>query len=166
MLTIYTEYNKNMPKLSAGLLLFRRTSGSPEVLLVHPGGPYWAKKDAGTWSVPKGLANEGETLKRAAKREFSEETGNSAPEGDGFELGYVSYGNKKVYVWALEADLDVANIKSSLTSLEWPPRSGQTIDVPECDKADWFNLPTATTKLVKGQVPFIARLAAHLKVGL
>lgn len=151
-----------MVKISAGLLLFRRSSNRLEVLLVHPGGPYWAHKDDGTWSIPKGLANDGETLLQAAQREFTEETGNPVPKGPAITLDSASYGSKKLFVWAIEADLDASLMKSKLISLEWPPRSGQVIEVPECDKAGWFDLASAKTKLVKGQVVFVERLREYL----
>jgi predicted NUDIX family NTP pyrophosphohydrolase len=153
-----------MVKISAGLLLFRRTGGTAEMFLVHPGGPFWAKKDAGTWSVPKGEADEGENLQAAAKREFTEETGLPIPDGTLLPLGFVRYGNKKVTAWALEGDADPAQIKSNVIQLEWPPKSGKAIDVPECDKADWVTLDAAQTKLVKGQIPFVEALAKQLGV--
>lgn len=151
-----------MPKLSAGLLLFRRTHNLPEILLVHPGGPFWVKQDAGAWSVPKGMANEDEPLMTAAEREFTEETGFAIPIGERFPIGTVSYGGKKVHVWAIEGDADANAIASNTITMEWPQRSGRTIEFPECDKAAWFDLPTAKTKIVKGQAPFVDRLAELL----
>jgi predicted NUDIX family NTP pyrophosphohydrolase len=151
-----------MPKLSAGLLVFRSKNQRTQILLVHPGGPFWAKKDAATWSVPKGLADEGEALFAAAQREFTEETGVLAPIGATLDLGYVKYGNKKVFVWAVEGDVDEQAIVSAMITLEWPPGSGHMQQFPECDKAEWFDLATAKSKLVKGQVPFVDRLAAKL----
>jgi predicted NUDIX family NTP pyrophosphohydrolase len=148
-----------MPKLSAGLLLYRRTHNYPEILLVHPGGPFWAKQDAGAWSVPKGMAHEGESLMVAAEREFTEETGLTIPSGERLNIGAVSYGGKKVQVWAIEGDADATAIVSNTITMEWPQRSGRTIEFPECDKAGWFDLHTAKTKIVKGQSPFIGRLA-------
>jgi predicted NUDIX family NTP pyrophosphohydrolase len=153
-----------MVKLSAGLLPYRRTPKGVEVMLVHPGGPFWAKKDAGAWSIPKGEHTEDEDPRAAAKREFSEETGLPAPEGDLIPIGEVKYGNKKVAGWAVEADFDVTTIKSNMVTIDWPPRSGQTMEIPECDRAGWFTLAKATGKLVKGQVPFIDTIAAVLKV--
>lgn len=148
-----------MPKLSAGLLLFRRTNKNPEILLVHPGGPFWTRQDAGAWSVPKGMAATNEPLMVAAEREFTEETGFAIPKGERLDLGAVSYGNKKVFVWALEGDADENAIVSNVLTMEWPQRSGKTIEFPECDKAAWFDLKTAKTKIVKGQMPFVDRLA-------
>lgn len=126
---------------------------------MHPGGPFWAKKDAGAWSVPKGLVDTGEETFAAAQREFTEETGLSAPKGQVTDLGFVTYGNKKVLVWAIEADVDAMAITSNLVRLEWPAKSGRVVEFPECDKASWFDLPTARDKLVPGQTPFIDRLA-------
>jgi predicted NUDIX family NTP pyrophosphohydrolase len=151
-----------MPKISAGLLLFRRIGQEVEVLLVHPGGPFWANKDRAAWSVPKGLVGAGEETLAAAKREFTEETGLSAPPGEPFDLGFVTYGNKKVIAWAIEADADVSAITSDLISMEWPPRSGKTLTFPECDRAGWFDAQTAKAKLVPGQVPFIDRMVQHV----
>jgi predicted NUDIX family NTP pyrophosphohydrolase len=158
-------YNALMVKLSAGLLLYRSGEHGLQVMLVHPGGPFWANKDDGTWSLPKGEYNEAEEPHLAAKREFTEETGLPAPdEGELIDLGEVKYGNKKVVGWAIEGDADVAQIKSNLIAIDWPPKSGKTIEVPECDRADWFDLASAKTKLVKGQAPFIDALAKALEV--
>lgn len=151
-----------MPKISAGLLLFRRGQSGSQVMLVHPGGPFWAKKDDGSWSLPKGLADEQEDLQHAAQREFAEEIGSPAPAGELLSLGSVSYSNKKVFAWAIEADLDVSSIQSNTIQLEWPPKSGTMRDFPECDRAAWFDLETAKVKLVKGQTAFIERLAQSI----
>lgn len=152
-----------MPKISAGLLVYRFTQGSLMMMLVHPGGPFWVKKDLATWSVPKGLADEGEELFKAAIREFTEEAGIAPPVNNPIDLGFVKYGNKKVYVWAVEGDLDVRRIQSATIQLEWPPRSGQMRDFPECDKADWFTPDIARIKLVKGQVPLVDRLIERVR---
>jgi predicted NUDIX family NTP pyrophosphohydrolase len=153
-----------MVKLSAGILPYRFTPNGVEVMLVHPGGPFWVKKDDGAWSIPKGEYNEAEDPHAAAKREFAEETGMPAPEGDLTSIGEVKYGNKKVICWAAEGDYDLSTIKSNMITIDWPPNSGKTMQIPECDKADWFNLATAKAKLVKGQVPFIDNLADMLRM--
>jgi predicted NUDIX family NTP pyrophosphohydrolase len=153
-----------MAKLSAGLLLYRSGEHGIQVMLVHPGGPFWANKDDGSWSLPKGEYNEAEEPHVAATREFIEETGFLPPEGELINLGEVKYGNKKVVAWAIEGDADVTQLKSELITVDWPPKSGKTIEVPECDRADWFDLDVAKTKLVQGQVPFIDALAKALEV--
>ena len=122
-----------MPKLSAGLLMFRRRENAVEVFLVHPGGPYWSKKDAGAWTIPKGEYEEPEDPLEAAKREFEEETG-IAPRGDFLPLGQIRQaGGKLVTAWAFEADCDASAIRSNTFSLEWPPRSGKMREFPEVD---------------------------------
>lgn len=123
-----------MPKLAAGILLYRRKGEQVEVFLVHPGGPFWAKKDNGAWSLPKGEYQEGEDALVAAKREFKEETSFDAPESEYFELGEVKYGNKKLQAWAVEGGADAAKLKSNTFAMEWPPKSGQTQEFPEVDK--------------------------------
>src|ERR1700761_59447 len=124
-----------MPNLSAGILLFRRRPSGLELMLVHPGGPFWAKKDAGAWSIPKGLADEGEDLLAAAKREFLEETGMPV-EGEFLDLGtHKQPGGKTIVAWAHEGDFDPAHLKSNTFTLEWPPRSGRTAKFPEVDRA-------------------------------
>jgi predicted NUDIX family NTP pyrophosphohydrolase len=148
-------------KISAGLLLYRRR-GELEVFLVHPGGPFWAKKDAGAWSVPKGEIGEGEEPLQAAQREFLEETG--FPIGGEFrplELLKQS-GGKSVHAWAVEADCDPSELRSNLFSLEWPPKSGQTREFPEVDRAAWFTIPQAREKILKGQIGFIDQLVGLL----
>jgi predicted NUDIX family NTP pyrophosphohydrolase len=148
-----------MPKLSAGILLFRRCPSRVEVMLVHPGGPFWAKKDEGAWSIPKGLVDEGEDLLAAAKREFLEETG-MAVEGEFLDLGaHKQPGGKTVVAWACEGDFDPASLKSNTFSLEWPPRSGWTAEFPEVDRAAWYSIDEAFAKINKGQKPIIAALA-------
>jgi predicted NUDIX family NTP pyrophosphohydrolase len=151
-----------MAKVSAGVLLFRKAPLGVEVLLVHPGGPFWAKKDAGSWSIPKGLAQEGEDLLEAAKREFLEETG-TAVEGDFLDLGaHKQPGGKTIAAWALEGDFDPAALKSNTFAIEWPPRSGKTAEFPEVDRAGWYSIDEALEKVSKGQTPIIAALAERL----
>jgi predicted NUDIX family NTP pyrophosphohydrolase len=151
-----------MAKISAGILLFRRAPAGVEVMLVHPGGPFWAKKDAGAWSIPKGLADTGEDLLEAAKREFLEETGMTV-EGEFLELGaHKQAGGKTVVGWAREADFDPALLKSNMCTLEWPPRSGKTAEFPEVDRAAWYSIDEALTKINKGQKPIIVALVERL----
>jgi predicted NUDIX family NTP pyrophosphohydrolase len=147
-----------MPKLSAGILLFRRRPAGVEVLLVHPGGPFWGKKDAGAWSIPKGLVDEGEDLLAAAKREFLEETGMPI-EGEFLDLGaHKQPGGKTIVAWACAGDFDPALLKSNTFSLEWPPRSGRTAEFPEVDRAAWYSIDEAFMKIHKGQKAIIAAL--------
>jgi len=149
-----------MPKLSAGILLFRRRRPAIEVMLVHPGGPFWAKKDLGAWSIPKGLADEGEDLLEAAKREFLEETGMPI-EGEFLDLGaHKQRGGKTIAAWACEGDFDPARLKSNTFTLEWPPRSGRMAEFPEVDRAAWYSIADAFMKINKGQKPIIAALEA------
>ncbi|MGW0247734.1 NUDIX domain-containing protein [Nocardia goodfellowii] len=153
---------------SAGVLLFRRTSeGETEVLLGHLGGPFWARKDLGAWSIPKGEYVPGEEDSEvAARREFTEELGLPVPEGVWVPLGEVGYGSgskrKTVVVWAVEADLDPATVVPGTFEMEWPPRSGRMAEFPEIDRVEWFELETAREKLSKGQQPYIERLAGQL----
>ncbi len=145
---------------SAGLLLYRRRRGELEVLLVHPGGPFWARKDDGAWTIPKGELQDGEEPLACAQREFAEELG-AAPlaSGTAVELTPVRQaGGKTVHAWALEGDFDAATVRSNLFSVEWPPRSGRQQEFPEVDRADWFPLAQARTKLLGGQVPLLAEL--------
>lgn len=146
-----------MARTSAGLLLYRRDgAGAVEVLLGHMGGPFWAKKDAHAWSVPKGEYTADEEPLAAARREFAEELGRPAPDGEPFALGEVRQsGGKTVTCFALEGDFDASRIAGNTFAMEWPPRSGTTQEFPEIDRAAWFDLPTARTKLVKGQVRFL-----------
>jgi predicted NUDIX family NTP pyrophosphohydrolase len=147
-----------MPKLSAGLLVFRRTGPTLEVLLGHPGGPFWAKKDDGAWSIPKGEPDPGEDLFTAARREFQEET-SLRPDGDFIELKPVKQpGGKTVAAWAVECDLDTRDFRSNTFLLEWPPRSGKRQEVPEIDRLDWFELSVALQKILKGQKPILEQL--------
>ncbi len=146
-------------------MLYRKVATGYEVLLVHPGGPFWAKKDNGSWSIPKGEVTEGEELELAAKREFAEEVGSAAPEGVYTTLSPVKYGNKIVHAFALESDFDLKNFKSNTFELEWPPKSGNKQQAPENDKAAWVSLGKAKQKLVKGQVSLIEQLFDMLSVG-
>jgi predicted NUDIX family NTP pyrophosphohydrolase len=150
---------------SAGLVVYRQTTGEPEVLLAHMGSPWWAKKDIGAWTIPKGTIEAGEEPLEAARREFMEELGVNVPEGDLIELGDIQqHNNKTVTAWALEADVDVSNIKSNKVKIEWPPRSGKTQEFPEIDRAAWFSLPVAAQKSVRGQAELFQRLANILQV--
>ena len=148
-----------MPKKqSAGILLYRRRAGELEVLLVHPGGPFWAKKDAGAWSIPKGEVGAGEDPLDVARREFLEETG-SAVQGDFAALVPIEQrGGKTVHAWAVEGDFDVATLASNTFSMEWPPRSGRQREFPEVDRAGWFPLPAAREKLLEAQCAFLDEL--------
>jgi len=144
-------------KRSAGLLLYRRRQSEPDFFLVHPGGPFWAKKDEGAWSIPKGLYEEGEAPLAAAKREFVEETGLSV-DGEFVPLGeFRQPGGKIVSAWMVEADCDAHTVKSNRFSLEWPPRSGKTAEFPEIDRAGWFAPPEALAKILRGQKPILER---------
>lgn len=150
------------PKTSAGILLYRIIEGDLEVFLVHPGGPYWEKKDEGAWSVPKGEFEEGEDSLEAARREFHEETGSDV-KGDFMELKPLKQPSGKiVYVWAVEGNIDAASIESNLFTMEWPPNSGKEQEFPEVDRGDWFTIPEAREKLVKGQVGFLDELQKKL----
>jgi predicted NUDIX family NTP pyrophosphohydrolase len=147
-----------MSKHSAGILLFRFGNEKLEVMLVHPGGPFWAKKDDGAWSIPKGLLEEHENPLDTAKREFKEETGFEV-DGEFIDLGELKQPSKKiVHVWALEKDLDVTNIVSNTFTLEWPKNSGKIQEYPEIDKAGWFDIELAKKKILKGQIGFIDKL--------
>ncbi|MHC5260309.1 NUDIX domain-containing protein [Streptomyces sp. UC4497] len=150
-------------KRSAGLLLFRRASDEVEVLLGHMGGPFWARKDAGAWGVPKGEYEQGETAWEAARREFQEELGLPPPEGAALPLGEtVQSGGKHVTVWAVEADLDPAEMVPGTFTMEWPRGSGRTEEFPELDRVAWFGLASARERIVKAQAVFLDRLAAQL----
>lgn len=151
-----------MAKRSAGVLVYRLEAGGPEVLLVHPGGPFWARKDEGAWSIPKGEIGEGEAAEEAAMREFFEETGFSLS-GDLAALGeFKQPSGKRVIAFALKGDLDPARLSSNLCRIEWPPRTGRLIDIPEVDRAAWFPLPEAMGKIVKGQRGVLEALARQL----
>ncbi|WGS22307.1 MULTISPECIES: NUDIX domain-containing protein [unclassified Bradyrhizobium] len=151
-----------MAKRSAGLLMFRYGGSSPEVLLVHPGGPFWAKKDDGAWSIPKGLYEDGEDPLVAAKREFEEETG-QRPAGSFVELGvFKQPGGKQVSAWAFEGEFDLASFKSNSFAMEWPPKSGRLAEFPEADRADWFPVKDAFRKVTGGQVAILKSLLENL----
>lgn len=151
-----------MAKRSAGILMYRRRGPGVEVLLVHPGGPFWAKKDLGAWSIPKGEYATGEEPLAVAMREFEEETG-ARPSGDFLPLGEsVQPGRKIVTAWAVEGDFDVGALKSNLFELEWPPKSGRRTSFPEVDRAEWFPIEDARKKILPGQSAFIDRLLAAL----
>ena len=152
-----------MAKRSAGILLYRIAAGTREVLIVHPGGPYWARKDAGAWSIPKGEYEDGEDPRACALREFEEETGTRLPPGELAELGDVKQkGGKVVTAWAAEGDLDAGAVTSNTFTMEWPPRSGRTAEFPEIDRAGWFEIETAREKLVAAQREFLDRLLERL----
>jgi predicted NUDIX family NTP pyrophosphohydrolase len=135
--------------------MYRRREAGPEILLIHPGGPFWRNKDAGAWSIPKGLYEEDENPVAAARREFEEETG-CRPDGDFIALGsFRQPGGKIVTAFAVEGDFDVAALRSNSFTIEWPPRSGREASFPEVDRAEWFSPAAARVKLAKGQVPIL-----------
>ena len=149
-------------KTSAGILLYRRRGGELEVFLVHPGGPFWAKKDLGAWSLPKGELEEGEDPLAAAVREFTEETGFRVA-GDFRPLRPLRQpGGKTVLAWAVEGDCDPAELRSGMFSMEWPPRSGKRKEFPEVDRGAWFPLPEARRRILAGQAAFLDQLDAGL----
>ena len=144
---------------SAGIVLYRVGHGGPEVLLVHPGGPFWTKKDLGAWSIPKGEYEPDEDPRACALREFEEETGTRLPADELAELGaVVQKGGKEVTAWAARGDLDPDTVRSNTFSMEWPPRSGRQAEFPEVDRADWFGLDVAREKLVPAQAELLDRL--------
>lgn len=148
-----------MPKTSAGIILYRKREGGLEVLLVHPGGPFWAKKDSGAWSVPKGEIESGEDLLSAAKREFEEELGFTPPSVELLPLGtIIQKGGKVVYAWAIEGDCDVRAIRSNTVKVEWPPHSGRLQEFPEVDRAEFFGIEEAKKKINPAQVELLERL--------
>ena len=148
-----------MARTSAGLLLFRRTSAGVEVLLVHPGGPLWAKKDEGAWSIPKGEIDAGEDPLAAARREFEEELG-SPVSGEFIALAPIRQASGKVvHAWAVEGNFDPATLTSGIFSMEWPPRSGRQQDFPEVDRAEWFSIDDASRKINKAQIELLNQLA-------
>jgi predicted NUDIX family NTP pyrophosphohydrolase len=150
-----------MSKLSAGILMFRKHP-SVQVFLVHPGGPFWRNKDAGAWSIPKGEYAPDQDPLQAAKREFAEETG-LAVDGAFLPLGQVKQaGGKTITAWAVEGDCSPADIRSNAFSIEWPPKSGRQQEFPEVDRAGWFSLDEARTRILKGQMPFLDKLLALL----
>jgi predicted NUDIX family NTP pyrophosphohydrolase len=144
---------------SAGLVLYRQRDGKLEVLLVHPGGPFWQKRDEGVWSIPKGELTENEAGVDVARREFQEEIGLPAPNGELTALGAVTQaGGKTVHAWAVAGDVDVTRLTSNTFELEWPPRSGKRQQFPEVDRAEWFDLDATRRKLLPAQRAFIDRL--------
>ena len=149
-----------MPKRSAGLLVHRRgPTGDLQVLIVHPGGPFWAGKEAGAWSIPKGETDEGEDPLAVAEREFGEELGQAAPAGARLALGeVVQAGGKRVQAWAVAGDLDVETVRSNTFEIEWPPRSGRRRSFPEIDRAAWVSVAEAGELLVPAQLAFLERL--------
>ena len=152
-----------MPTTSAGILLYRRGPDGPEVLLGHMGGPFWANKDDGAWSIPKGEHGPDEDPIAVAHREFEEELGSPVPADDLVPLGQRKVTSAKVLtVWAAEGDLDATACRSNTFEIEWPPRSGRMQEFPEIDRAAWFGIDEARSKLLKGQVPFLDQLVAYL----
>lgn len=155
---LFDSANMSTKKLSAGILLYRRQKGDVNVFLVHPGGPFWAKKDEGAWSIPKGEYEVGEDPLAVAKREFQEETG--------FEISGLfrpltalkQPSGKIISAWAVEGDIDPTTLTSNTFTLEWPPKSGKIREFPEVDRGDWFDLPTARMKLLAGQRAFVDQL--------
>jgi predicted NUDIX family NTP pyrophosphohydrolase len=151
-----------MPKISAGILLYRILTGDPEVLLFHPGGPYWVKKDKGVWSIAKGEVTENETVLACAMRELEEESGIKIA-GELIELQPVKQKNNKiVHAWALDQDFDPSALKSNLFELEWPPSSGKLCQFPEMDRAAWFKFKEAKEKILNGQLPLLEELEKRL----
>lgn len=153
-----------MSKQSAGILLYRRRPGGIEFLLVHPGGPFWTKKDEGAWSIPKGEYKADEDPLQAALREFEEEIG-VRPEGDAVLLTPVRQkGGKVVSAWGLEGDVDPGSIRSNTFSMEWPPRSGRMQSFPEIDRAEWLTLEQASARINAAQLPLLEELACKLSI--
>jgi predicted NUDIX family NTP pyrophosphohydrolase len=152
-------------KQSAGLLMYRIRDGEPEVFLVHPGGPLWAKRDEGAWSIPKGEYSDEEDPLAAAKREFQEETGIEPGDGPFRPLEPLRQkGGKLVRAWVVEGDLEVSSIRSDTFTMEWPPRSGRTASFPEVDRGAWFTPSQAREKILKGQVGFLEQLQGLLSI--
>lgn len=150
-------------KLSAGLLVYKNENGNLKVLVAHMGSPWWAKKDKGAWSIPKGEYEEGQDPLENAKREFREELGLEVPKGNFIELGTIQQkNNKQVTAWAVETELDVSSIKSNTFTIEWPPRSGKSAEFPEVDRAAYFDISTASQKIIPEQAEFLERLSKHL----
>lgn len=151
-----------MPKHSAGVLLYRFGADGPEALLVHPGGPFWAKKDDGAWSIPKGEVMAGEAPRDAARREFFEETG-FALEGELTPLGvFRQSSGKRIEAFAMQGDADPLLLSSNSCRIEWPPKTGRFTDIPEVDRAGWFSLPLALSKIIRGQRAIIDALSIRL----
>jgi predicted NUDIX family NTP pyrophosphohydrolase len=148
-----------MPAVSAGILLYRYRGGRTEVFLVHPGGPFWARKDEGAWSMPKGLVDPNEEELACARREFTAETGFDAA-GDGAEHDLGSFrqpSGKRLHIWAIEGDVDPAALQSNLFEMQWPPKSGRTARFPEVDRGAWFERAEALRKIVSGQRPILEK---------
>ena len=154
-----------MPRVSAGILLYRAGPAGTEVFLAHPGGPFWIKKDLGTWTIPKGEVDADEDLLAAARREFAEETGCPIA-GDFIALTPIKQRSGKViHAWAVAGDCDPARMRSNLFAMEWPPRSGRTQHFPEIDRAAWFSLSEGRQRIIAGQLDFLDQLAALLGEG-
>jgi len=154
-----------MPKAAAGILLYRLRQGELEVLLAHPGGPFWARKDAGAWTIPKGELDPDEDPLAAARREFGEETGWD-PAGEFVALRPRKQpGGKVISAWAVEGDYDPRTLRSNTFAMEWPPRSGSTAEFPEIDRADWFTIPQALEKILPGQREFLNELNGIVSQG-
>ncbi|NJD29014.1 MAG: NUDIX domain-containing protein [Chloroflexi bacterium] len=158
------------PPASGGILLYRRREGGLEVLLAHPGGPYWQRKDDGAWSIPKGIADGEEDLAAVAAREFAEETSFELaavarePAGEPLALGSATLkSGKVVHAWAVEGDLDAAAAHSNTCEIEWPPRSGRMITIPEVDRLEWFDMTEARRRIHPGQAPLLDRLAEIMR---
>lgn len=150
-------------RVSAGIVLFRRVADGIEVLLAHPGGPYFAKRDEGHWTIPKGEPDPDEALVDAATREFAEETGLSLPDGPGIELGSITQkGGKVVHAWAAEGDLRPEDARSNTVDIEWPPRSGRLVAFPEIDRVAWFGPTEARRRIKPTQIPLLDRLEAAI----
>ncbi|GGC52704.1 NUDIX domain-containing protein [Chelatococcus reniformis] len=148
---------------SAGILMYRRDKGDTQVLLVHPGGPFWQRKDIGAWTIPKGLRASGESAEATARREFAEELGVTV-DGPLRPLGSIRQrGGKEVEAFALEGDIDASRLRSNTFEIEWPPRSGERQTFPEIDRACWFTFAAARNKILSGQQPLLGRLAALLE---
>ncbi len=154
-----------MPKKSAGIILYRFQNNQLELFLVHPGGPFWAKKDEGTWSIPKGEFDENEEGLAAAKRELEEETGIKA-DGHFLELTPVKQKSGKIiYAWAIEKNIDAENIFSNTCMIEWPPRSGKQLEIPEVDRGAYFSVEAGLIKVVQGQAPILRELLKKIEDG-
>jgi predicted NUDIX family NTP pyrophosphohydrolase len=153
-----------MSALSAGILLYRNTATGTQVFLVHPGGPYWARKDTGAWSVPKGLVDPGEDELGCARREFTEETGfDPGVPGREHDLGvFRQNSGKRLHVWALAGDCDPARLTSNRFEMEWPPKSGRQQRFPEVDRGDWFDRATALSKISSGQRAVLEKFFAEI----
>jgi predicted NUDIX family NTP pyrophosphohydrolase len=156
-------FDRFMGRQSAGLLLFRRRAGRVEVLLVHPGGPFWRNRDSGAWSIPKGEFGENEDALTTAQREFQEETGLTAS-GNFVPLSPIKQrGGKTVHAWLVECDVDASQINSNTFSMEWPPRSGKFAEFAEIDRAEWFTLNLANEKILEAQRPLLAEAQSKLE---